>query len=297
MLLGAAGPEIPITVEASRLSREQLRASSNDYVKAGMPYNPAYGQYARWQGALCIGVRGIPDPAVAELVAARIRAAATQTGLALRGPGCRPNLLVAFTDDAKGLVDQVRSKKPNALPRFNPALFAGLRNASLPVRWWHVLAPAGGGGGAGTPDTGALAGASANATALPVGPDAIGISSWNSSLIDTNLSVWVKAGVAVVDVNLAAGVSLEALADYVALVMLAPMTLPPKPPGVPSILSLFANTHAPPAALSSWDKAFLKGLYSIQMNRSGQRQRQQLISAMADSVAARGDTQEDAARP
>jgi hypothetical protein len=119
---------------------------------------------------------------------------------------------------------------------------------------------------------------------LPAGPDAIGTDSWNSSLVDTNLSIWAKAGVAVVDVNLATGVSLEALADYIALVMLAPMRLPPDAPGVPSVLSLFDGSTRP-TGLSAWDRAFLKGLYAMQMNRSAQRQRQQLISAMARELA------------
>jgi len=152
-----------------------------------------------------------------------------------------------------------------------------------------VLAPAGPSGGVSTADAGALASASSNAmplgNVLPAGPDAIGTNSWNSSLVDTNLSIWAKAGVAVVDVNLATGVSLEALADYIALVMLAPMRLPPDAPGVPSVLSLFDGSTRP-TGLSVWDRAFLKGPYAMQMNRSAQRQRQQLISAMARELVA-----------
>jgi hypothetical protein len=291
LLLAAAPPEDAITVEATRLSGEQVRAASSAYVKAGLPPNPAYGQYARWQGPLCIHVRGIPDPAVAGMVLARISAAAVDVGLAVQKPGCRPNLTVAFTDDAKGLVAQVRAKKPTALPRFDPKLYAGLASPSLPVRWWHVLAPAGSGGGAaGAADTGALASAQTNGeggVGLSAGPDAIGTNSWNSSLIDTNLSVWARAGVAVVDVNLATGVSLDALADYVALVMLAPMRLPPDAPGVSSVLTLFAGNGPRPAGMSSWDRAFLKGIYAVQMNRRASRQRQQLINAMTDVVAER----------
>jgi hypothetical protein len=288
----ATPPEDAITVEATRLSAEQVRASSNAYVKAGLNPNPAYGQYARWKGPLCINVRGIPDPAVAARVQARVSAVATDVGLAVQKPGCKPNLTVAFTDDARGLVAQVRAKKPTALPRFEPRLYAGLASPSLPVRWWHVLTPAGpGGGAAGSVDSGALASALTNGEGggLSAGPDAIGTNSWNSSLIDTNLSIWARAGVAVVDVNLATGVPLDALADYVALVMLAPMRLPPDQPGVPSVLSLFATDAPRPAGMSSWDRAFLKGLYSIQMNRAGARQRQQLINAMAADVAGNGD--------
>jgi hypothetical protein len=293
LLLAAAQPapatDAAITVEASRITPEQARVASTEYARAGLPPNPNFGQYARWQGPICASVRGIPDPAVTALVRARINAAVAETGLKAAAPGCKPNLTIAFTDDARALVAQVRSKRRSALPRFDPILFSRLDSATLPVRWWHVLAPAGSGGSAATADSGALASATSNAmplgNVLPAGPDAIGTSSWNSSLIDTNLSVWARAGVAVVDVNLATGVALEALADYIALVMLAPMRLPPDPPGVPSVLSLF-DGRSKPAGLSQWDRAFLKGLYAMQMNRSAQRQRQQLISAMARELAA-----------
>ena len=67
--------------------------------------------------------------------------------------------------------------------------------------------------------------------------------------------------------------------------MLAPMRLPPDAPGVPSVLSLFDGAGARPTGLSVWDRAFLKGLYAMQMNRTAQRQRQQLISAMARELA------------
>jgi hypothetical protein len=293
MLAAAADPaEDQIEVAAQRLTRAQIRASAQIYTRAGLPPNPDFGQFARWQGPICASVRGIPDPAVTALVLKRVNAVVAETGLKAAEPGCKPNLTIAFTDDARGLVAEVRSRKRSALPRYNPTLFSRLDSPSLPVRWWHVLAPAGPGGGtAATPDAGALASASSNATplgnVLPAGPDAIGTNSWNSSLIDTNLTVSAKAGVAVVDVNLATGVSLEALADYVALVMVAPMRMPPGDPGVPSVLGLF--TGARPAGLTDWDRAFVRALYKVQMNRSFQRQRQQLLNAMAADLAPGAD--------
>jgi hypothetical protein len=297
LLLAGAPPDETITVAADRLSKAQARKAAGTYVKAGLPSIPDYGQYARWRGPLCIGVLGIPDKALAARVQGRIAAAAVDAGLATGKAGCRPNLTVAFTDDARGLVAEVRARKRSALPAFEPRLFAALDSPRLPVRWWHVLGPAGAGGGVGTPDSGALASASSNATqlgnVLPAGPNAVGTNSWNSSLIDTNLSVWARAGVAVVDVNLATGVSLDALADYVALVMIAPMRMPLGSPGVPSVLSLF-EPGAKPAGLTSWDRAFIKGLYRIQMNRSAQRQRQQLLSAMAAELAPDAATEADA---
>jgi hypothetical protein len=283
LLLVAAAPDEAMIVENSRLRAEQVRVQAGSYAKAGLPPNPDFGQFARWRGPVCISVRGIPDAALADRVKARIAAAAGDAGLPADKPGCKPNLTVAFTDDARRLVGMVKARKRSALPPFEPRLFAALDSATLPVRWWHVLGPAGSGGGSSAPDAGALASATTNGVplgnVLPAGPNAVGTNSFSASLIDTNLAVWARAGVAVVDVNLATGVSLDALADYIALVMIAPMRLPAGDPGVPSVLTLF-QPGSTVTGLTSWDRAFIKGLYRIQMNRSAQRQRQQLLSAM-----------------
>jgi hypothetical protein len=138
LLLAAAQPapqsDAAITVEASRITPEQARIASTAYARAGLPPNPNYGQYARWQGPICASVRGIPDPAVAGLVLARIKAAVAETGLKTAESGCKPNLTIAFTDDARGLVAEVRAKRRSALPRFDPILFSRLDSATLPVR-------------------------------------------------------------------------------------------------------------------------------------------------------------------
>jgi hypothetical protein len=108
--------------------------------------------------------------------------------------------------------------------------------------------------------------------------------SWSSSLINSQVGVWVTSGVIVIDIGLATGKSLDAVADYVAMVGLAPMKLPPAAPAVPSVLGLFdANAGNP--ALSDWDKAFLASLYRIQMNRKGDRQRGQLITGIKGELS------------
>jgi hypothetical protein len=276
-----------ITVETERLTPQVARQKALSFVKAGLPPNPEFDQYSRWRGPICIRVIGIPDRSVAAQVRQRIAAVVSLAGLEAR-PSCRrANLIVAFTDDARGLFTKVRARKRLSLPIFHPRLYAALDSQTLPVRWWHLLSPQGFTGGLGTPDTGAL-GSSNVGTTLPVGPNAVGTNSWSSSLVDTNLSVWAQAGIAVVDVNLATGVSLDALADYVGLVMIAPLRLPLGDPGVPSVLGLFTPGKQP-AGLSEWDRAFVKGLYSVQMNRSARRQRQQMLSAMTAELVPDSD--------
>jgi hypothetical protein len=108
--------------------------------------------------------------------------------------------------------------------------------------------------------------------------------SYSSSLIDTNLKVGVTGAVVVVDIPLATGKPLDAVADYVALVALAPTKLPPELPGVPTILGLFSSAGGA-AALTGWDKAYLAAVYQMQLNRNASWQRRQLVSAIKASFA------------
>jgi len=139
-----------------------------------------------------------------------------------------------------------------------------------------------GSGGGVTPMATALMSApdaDALAKSLPIGPDTIMTNGYNSSLIDTNLRLGVTSAVVVVDIPLATGKPSDAVADYVALVALAPARLPPDQPGVPSIIGLFGSDGGV-GALTEWDKAYLAALYRIQLNRSASLQRGQLVSGI-----------------
>lgn len=121
--------------------------------------------------------------------------------------------------------------------------------------------------------------ADALAKSLPIGPDTIMTNGYNSSLVDTNLKLGVTSAVVLVDISLSTGKPLDAVADYVALVALAPARLPPEQPNVPSIIGLFGSDSGA-KALTEWDKVYLAALYRIQLNRSASLQRGQLVSGI-----------------
>jgi hypothetical protein len=66
-----------------------------------------------------------------------------------------------------------------------------------------------------------------------------------------------------VDANKAAGVTLRQLADYIALVSYSKVDLEADFGQANSILRLFAvdDPHVRPGTLTTWDLAFLRGLY------------------------------------
>jgi len=277
--------DAPITVTATRLTPAQAEARASAFVRAVLP-TPDYGQYGRWTAPVCIKVAGITDPA-ATLVAARVRAVAVAAGIKVGVTGCRANLNIVFSEDGSRTAAVILRRRPGLVARLPGAAKQRLVNDPLPVRWWYGIEVGDGSGvfaGAGAAGSAALSTAtiSGGVSALPVGPDAITTSSYSSSLINTNLSIAVTSATAIVDVTLATGKSLEAVADHVAMVTLAPTRLPPDPPGVPSILGLFSNGDQ---RLSNWDSAYLAALYRMSLNRTSQRQRGQLIGAVAKQLA------------
>jgi hypothetical protein len=276
--------DAPITVIAPRLTDEQVATAARTYARRVLPTQPLYGQFARWRAPICIKVSGT-DPVYAPRIEGRIQTVARAADIPVAEAGCRPNLLVIFSPDARKTVEFIVSRKPRALKRMTEEARRAVREAALPVRWWYTISPTDSNGIPATPNSAALGSALSGTggrslmDVLPMNSETAVTDSPNGSLIDTNLITSVTGAVAVVDVPLATGVSLDALSEYLALVTLAPTQLPPETPGVPSILDLFRQdaATAPPETLSAWDSAFLTGLYRSAASRRAERQRGQII--------------------
>ena len=279
---GEPAPGEQITVIAPRPDAEKTAEAARTYADRVLP-TPVYGQFARWLAPVCIKVSGI-DPAYAPRIADRIKAVATSAGVRVARAGCQPNLLVIFTPDARRTVDVIVARKPNTLRRLVEEERRAVLEAPLPVRWWYTIVPTDRNGVPAAPLSGALGSAQSGGgrplvDILPTNPDTVMTDNFSSSLIDTNLIASVTGAVAVVDVPLATGASLDALSEYLALVTLAPTRLPPASPGVPSILDLFRTDSAgpPPETLSQWDTAFMAGLYKTVGSRRASWQRGQIV--------------------
>jgi hypothetical protein len=280
-------PDVPppaddaITVTGERLTDAAIAEGARAYVRNVLP-TPSYGQYARWADPVCVKVTGI-DEVYATRVQARINEAAGAAGVKLAKPDCKPNLSVIFTEDAATTIGVIVRKKPKQINGLNREDRERLLTAPLPVRWWHGIELRGADGRAAAPAASSALMSAASDGGVPLGSilpgDAAQTDGWSSSLINSQVAVWATSAVVVVDIGLATGKPLDAVANYVAMVGLAPMKLPPPAPGVPSILSLFGAEATNPA-LSDWDKAFLASLYRIQMNRSSERQLGQIITGI-----------------
>ena len=289
-LASKPAPSETITVIAPRLDAEKTAEAARTYADRVMP-EPKYGQFARWRAPVCIKVSGI-DPAYAPRVEGRIQAVAKAADIPLAEAGCQPNLLVIFAPDAGKTIEVIVSRKPRTLRRLTAEEQRAVREAPLPVRWWYTITPTDRNGIPAVPNSAALGSANSGTggksllDVIPMNNETALTDSYSGSLIDTNLIASVTGAVAVVDVPLATGVSLDALSEYLALVTLAPTRLPPTSPGVPSILDLFRAdaASAPPETLSRWDSAFLVGLYESVGSRRANAQRGQIVRHLKSAM-------------
>ncbi|GGE16664.1 hypothetical protein GCM10011529_23910 [Polymorphobacter glacialis] len=277
----------PITVTAPRIDPATVAPAARAYVKGVLP-TPVSGQYARWLGPVCIKVIGLEAP-LADRISSRITVIARESRVPVAAAGCQPNLVVWFSGDARRDVAAILGKKPLSGKDISAENRRRLLDAPLPVRWWHTV-QAGSSDGTGmstTPSAKSTAQfiGSDNAGTGVGGPTASSTATYSSSLIDTHLSVGIVYAAAAVDVPLTQGQTLESVANYVAMVTLAPIPLDVAAPAVPSILGLFAA--APTAAetqLSPWDKAYLAALYRMSPNRRASSQKGQLVAAIPKTL-------------
>jgi hypothetical protein len=271
----------PITVIAPRPDPEKTAEAARAYADRVLP-EPMYGQLARWRTSVCVKVSGI-DPVYAPRVERRIQAVAKAANIPLAEAGCQPNLLVIFTPDSRKTVEVIVARKPRTLRRMTDEERRAVQETALPVRWWYTITPTDRNGIPAAPNSAALGKA---VDYIPMNSETAMTDNYMGSLIDTNLIASVTGAVAVVDVPLATGVSLDALSEYLALVTLAPTRLPPSSPGVPSILDLFRTDSAgpPPDKLSRWDSAFLDGLYESVASRRASWQRGQIVEHLKTAM-------------
>jgi hypothetical protein len=264
-------PEAPVTeVEEVTVRAQRVREAVNSFLDEVT--DPPRGRGpARWSDSVCVGAVNLRRTS-GQYVVDRVSEVALDLGLDIGEPGCSPNILVLATEDGPGLARALVSERPYA---FRPG-YAGASQsrASLqrfqsnerPVRWWHVSLPV-------DSDTGAPA------VSLPgYGPAMVSV---QGSLLRTEIRNDLTRAFIIVDFVRAEGVSLEQLADYVAMVAFAQVDPEARTGAFDTILNLF-DDEAPPPRMTDWDRAYLRSLYSAELNqRSSAAQRGAIASSMS----------------
>lgn len=276
----SAPPDDAIVVDGVRMTPEEERRAAADYTRR---LGIARGEVsvARWGRPVCPAVKGI-EGAPARLVMRTLRAIAAEAGAPLAREGCRGNLVVAFVDDGADMVRRLVRKRPAMLSQVGGPDLRALKDGDAPVRWWYdvAFADAGGAHVSSLVSPAAPGGGEGGRSPLPDGVPTS--NAYSSSLIRTHAMRHIQAATVVVDVNRAEGAPLDAVAAYAAMVGLAEIGRAAAPDAA-SILNLLAPERRVAATgngLGAWDRAMLRALYAIPLDRVGYAQRRQIVNAL-----------------
>jgi len=240
-------PQVTIQAEREALER-RVRA----FISGG--FHDLYLQsLARWNTAICLLVVGLPPPQT-DLFRARLLEIASAAGAKIAQQPCEANFAI------------IASANPNEVLKgwykrdyhiFGDAIQLRIKmflDAPDPVRVWynttHKVANA-------LPDSGTVAGLSMKGNPnIEVNNHAEG------SLIVSNEISSFASVVVVIDSGRTKDVSLNQLADYVAMIGLAETEHDMDVRSAPTVLHLFSTSDQRSiSGLSAWDTAFLKALY------------------------------------
>lgn len=280
-----AAPDDTITVTGKRLTRDEVRAVARSYVR-GVLALPSSGQYARWKDPICPHVIGLYD-AHAALVTNRIREIAREAGARVAGPRCEVNLDVVFTTDGVSQMQTIARRSSRMMKDMPAPEREALLHGAQPVRWWYVTRVEGMNGHQVNGESAMLLTAQIEGGGPGFIQNGNGqyLDSYSSTIVGTGARAHFYSAVVLVDANRAKGRTLDAVADYVAMVSLAQLRMDGMTPGEDSVLNLFADGEPAAAGLTRSDAAFLKALYTVPPDRERQQQASAIMTVMARLLA------------
>ena len=267
-----ADPETEIVVNGRAMSRKEYREQIVSFVRetgVASGERPA----ARWLEPVCPRIIGLAAHQAAQ-VQAQLRKVAQDAGISVTRGRCKPNIAIAFTDDANGVVRSIHKRSAGRLSEMPASARASLLEGDAPVRWWYTTDVVGRFGekrGDMTPK------------ATPDGPghvpggDRPSLAHYTSSLVSTQEMRSLQSATVLVDVRKAAGVSLQALASYAALVAFAEINGRDAAP-TGSLLGSLVPGGAD--ELTDMDLAFLRALYRLPLDRQAHAHRRSLVDRM-----------------
>ncbi|THD54200.1 hypothetical protein [Phenylobacterium sp.] len=239
-----------VTVEAPKPEPEKLAEKVNRFVM-GHSVPGRTDHISRWAKPVCPQTFGLA-PEMNTFVSARVRAVAASVGAPDQRPGaaCETNVLIIFSTDPQGLMDDVRNHHSRMLGFHYFAQAKRLATVSRPIQAWYM-----------TGTEGKHQEPELDDEFLPMPGGAAG------SRLSDGLTSRFVAVLVVIDSGKVADHEIGAVADDAAMLTL--MHVPPAKgcSELPTILDLL-NPTCPasddPPGLTPYDLGFLKGLYSTE---------------------------------
>lgn len=234
-------------------------------------------QLGRWDRKVCPGVAGMRSR-YAQALIDRIASIALTVGLEVGEPGCTPNALIYVTEDSDALAHELVTQHGSLVGRRYTDGHTRGRDAlrdfaetPRPVRWWHVTQSV-----------------TADGFAVDQG-DGMSAPSVNVRTVG-RLRRATREDFArvliVIDARRIDGYRFGAVADYVAMAVLAQLDPEADTRPYDTILNLFAEgEEVRRAMITEWDLSYLDGLYHATRDaRSTGRQERDIARRMREQV-------------
>lgn len=251
--------------------RRRLDRAIPDFIEAHA--SPARtGQYARWYTPICPRIAGGLPKEFEQYLRSRIADVAESVGArASRDPNCSPNVQVFFAAQPQKQLDEMVRSEPALLGYDFQSQSKGASTFSGLIRPWYLTATRG-----------------RYDDVVRDMPDATFTASMHQSTVSDKRSSLIWEVVVIADARKVAGYPVGPVADYISMLILTKNRSVDACGELPSILDLLApNCRADnqPATLTDADTAFLKALYSIDMNLATSLQRGHIRKLMLHELA------------
>jgi hypothetical protein len=289
--LGHAQPK-PST-ESVTVTGTKDRQAIESFVQSLAVPTRAAEKLARWQQGICPVAVGL-KPAFLNFITQHLKDIAAQVGAPVNSsPSCEHNIAIVFTTAPQALADNARKKKPALLGYHeNQEQLDKLATVSHPIQAWYMTATQDAHGQT-TPDSGKTTGEGlvlmfqdpVSGAQYSITYPSAHAAATNDSHLGDGLRSTLFNIVIVADPTKLGDYQIGALADYIAMLALAQITLPDGCQQLPSVLNMLAAGCAQKTdALTDNDIAYLKGLYKMGPDLFAKVQKGEIAYQMQQSL-------------
>jgi hypothetical protein len=264
-------PVVTVTAPRPPTARELAGLSVPNFVRNHSTPSRVIGQLTRWEKPVCPRTLGLDD-AMDSFVTARVLAVAAAVGAPhAESPNCKPNVFILFALEPQRVVQTMLKSDSKLLGFHYPTETTRFTVFNHPIQGWYVTA------------TGDSMGAE-----LIDDPDAFdnevdfGGGSTGSRL-QTHISALIGFATIIVDFHKVKGMTIGPISDYLAVLTLTQAHLSDGCSQLPSIMDLMAagcQGNAKPDQVTAGDLAYLRALYSLDLQRPLALERSNLATAM-----------------
>jgi hypothetical protein len=265
-----------VTVEARR--RKELEHEVDHFVNS-VTGHPRDESAPRWNEKICPLVAGLPRTE-GEFVLARLSQIAQAVHAPLAGEQCQVNFYVVLTHEPDVLLKKWYARDRRMFTTRNGrGAITSFLDSPRPVRVWYNSGLLSEGGVLDSPNatTAGFVGTGIDKANVPTN------TVHSTSRLRFGAVLSLSSVIVVIDANRLQGLNFGQVADYVAMIGLAQVRLDAELGATPTILTLFRTAENRPAALSTWDQAFLSSLYRTE--QSNVTQLSNMERTMLDSIA------------